>query len=1120
MARRRPPPEELPVVFRFRPPAPAPFVDLRGEMTHFQHVSPMAETAPGQFEKTVRLGTGVYAYKLFGGGDTWWPDPENPRTRSRDGARNNVVVIGGTDEPLLHAPARPFLFTTEDGRLCVRAALRRGAAESVAVRWDEGDGPRETGMQIVAEEDEHLLCEAHLPASARAVEYMFSLPNGHLVGRAGAAGQAFRVTRSHTFLETPEWWRNAVVYTVLLDRFRRGEKGTWGPPPEREMARWGGDLDGVTAALPYLADLGITVVHLTPVTPAPSAHRYDAVDPRAVDPALGGAPALTRLLEEAHRRGLRVILDVAATHVDRDFFAFRDVRDRGPRSPYFGWFHVHKYPFTEGIDPGYEHYQKGQWREPLLDTDNPEVVDYLADTFAGWAKLGADGFRVDAAADLPLATIRRFAEAARGVRDDIVLYGEVIPPNIHRFTADALDAATDFAVQESLYDWLFRKRIGASRVALVNARRRFDRGGPGTTALTFTATHDQHRFRTLTEDPRPARLAQLFVLLGAPIPSLLYGDEVGLTPEWTELAPPKTPSTPTSEQGGARQASPFDGAPSPRLRNTPAEPGFEGVWGDRAPMHWPLPGRESAPTWDLETLALVKGALRIRRENKAIHSGDEAFLALAPSAPAGAPGEAAAGTPEDRTGADDVLAIRRSSGDEIIDVILHGGEGYRTVTLPEGAPSGADVLLTLGEAALESAPARASEAQASSASHDSHAHEGSPHDGSPHDSNAHADSPRRVRLGPYAAIVLRRIPPAATVALWNELASQSTLLSGLSFREGSLTSAPLPAHLYVTVTERCNLSCAHCITSAPEKTTSGRARTTSPWLVEALRGPFAAADYIGFVHGGESLVAPVFWDVLRAAERARAGRPGRVDIHVLSNGMLLDEPRVRRLIDHGVTSLSVSLDGATEVTNDTLRKGGRLPTILANLRRTAEIRRETAADLRIGVSTVVTAGNVTELAALGRIVADLGLDWLKVEEIFPCTPTARHQMILSRDPRVEAAMDDLRRALARTGVVLVDHRDPPSGCACDGLQNPLLAEFRRADDFANRAVFHPCRMEWEQACIDPDGTVHPVDYSRPPIGNLLHTSLAEMWNGPDMASLRRAALHRTPKRLRTSCPLT
>ncbi len=1092
------PTEDLPVVFRFRPPRPPPFVDLRGEMTHFQHVSPMVETSPGLFEKTVRLGDGVFAYKLFGGGDDWWLDPGNPRTRSRDGSRNNVIVVGGTDEPILHAPARPYLFTTEDGRLCIRAALRKGAAEGLAVRWDEGDGPRETPLAIVADEDEHLLCEAHLPVSARAVEYLFALPDGRLVGRAGGAGQAFRIHRSATLIDTPSWWRDAVVYTILLDRFRRGEQGTWGAPPERETGRWGGDLDGVTAALPYLADLGVTVLHLTPVTPAPSAHRYDAIDPRAVDPELGGRAALLRLFEEAHRRDLRVLLDVAATHVDRDFFAFRDVRDRGPRSPYFGWFHVHRYPFSEGVDPGYEHYQKGQWREPLLRTDEPEVIDYLAETFAAWARLGADGFRVDAAADLPLATIRRLAQAARGAREGVVVYGEVIPPHIHRFTADALDAATDFAVQESLYDWLFRKRIGASRVAQVNARRRFDRGGPGAASLTFTATHDQHRFLTLTGDPRPARLAQLFILLGAAIPSILYGDEVGLSPRKQEIL-------------GARQASPHDGSMSPRLGFDPARSGaeqppspegplgFEGVWGDRAPMDWPAPGKESAPGWDTETLAMVKAALRIRRAHAAIGRGDEAFLVLPPE---GAPA------------ADDVLALRRSAGDEIIDVIFHGGEGTRTVALPEGAPSGAEILLTLGEATFEAAaasrPGPAEEASPENATHED----------APHEDGRLDDTGRGlVHLGPFAAIVLRRVPPAESVALWDELSSRTTALSGLAFREGAVTSAPLPAHLYVTVTERCNLACAHCITAAPEKTTSGRARTLEPWALDALRGAFAAADYVGFVHGGESLVAPIFWDVLQAIQTARAGRPGRVDVHVLSNGMLLDEPRVRRLVDHGVTSLSVSIDGATEITNDSLRKGGRLPTILENLRRAAEIRRETGADLRMGVSTVVTAGNVSELPALGRIVADLGLDWLKVEEVFPCTPTARHQMIHGREPRVEEAMNELRRAIARTGIVLVDHRDPPGGCACEAAQNPLLAEFRRADDFANRTTFHPCRMEWEQACIDPDGTVHPVDYARPPIGNLLHTSLLEMWNGPDMVSLREAALRRTPRRLRASCPV-
>lgn len=1020
------------MVFRFRPPRPAPFVDLRGEMTHFKQVSPMSRAASGIFEATVRLGTGAYAYKLYGGGDDWWLDPQNPRTRGRDGARNSVVVVGGADEPILHAPARPYVFVEEDGRLCLRAGLRKGVADSVSVRWDEGDGPRETPLAVVAEEDEHLLCEAHLAVSARAVEYTFALPDGRLVGRAGGAGQALRVVRAEVEPETPAWWRQAVVYTVLVDRFRRGgQGGAWGAPPRTDQGRWGGDLDGVIEALPHIAELGATVLHLTPVALAPSAHRYDAVDPRAVDPAIGGEAALARLLEAAHGRGLRVVLDIAITHVDRDFFAFRDVRERGPRSPYFRWFAIQGHPFSEGPNPGYEHYQKGQWREPLLRTDEPEVAAYLAETFARFAALGTDGFRVDAAADVPLATLRQIATAARAARGDVALFGEVIPDNIHRYTADAFDAATDFSAQEALYDWLWRRTAGAARTALVLARRRFDRGGPPWSALAFTATHDQHRLRSLTLDPRPARLAQLLVLCGAAVPMLLYGDEVGLT-------------------GGPASAR-----------------DFEDVWPDRCPMPWPAPGTPHAPSWDLMSLALVRDALRLRRENKVIQGGDEAFL-----------GVVADGAPE----ADDVLAVRRTFAGETVDVIAHGGEGTRTVALPEGAPSGAEVLLALGEASFDGLAGT-------------------------------------VQLGPFAAVVLRRVPPAESLAAWREIAGQTRLISGLAFRQSLTTSAPLPKNLYVTVTERCNLQCAHCITFAPEKTAEGRARTMEPWLVGALHEAFAAADYIAFVHGGESLVAPIFWEVLRAIERARAGRPGKGTIHVLSNGMLLDEARVRRLIDGGITSLSVSLDGATEVTNDTLRKGGRLPVILDNLRGAVRIRRETGADLRMGISTVVTAGNVGELPALGRMVRDLGLDWIKVEEIFPCTATARHAMIHARDPRVEEAVSELHRDLARSGVVIVDHRDPPGGCGCDAEKNPLLAAFREADDFANRATFHPCRMEWEQACIDPDGTVHPVDYGQAAIGNLLHTSLLELWNGPEMQAVRAAALRRTDRRIRSRCPV-
>ncbi|MDI1447634.1 radical SAM protein [Polyangium sp. 6x1] len=340
--------------------------------------------------------------------------------------------------------------------------------------------------------------------------------------------------------------------------------------------------------------------------------------------------------------------------------------------------------------------------------------------------------------------------------------------------------------------------------------------------------------------------------------------------------------------------------------------------------------------------------------------------------------------------------------------------------------------------------------------------------------------------------------------------------AGDAFRAGSVV-APLPVRLYVTVTERCNLRCAHCITDAPEKTRSGSARTMQPWLLDALRDPFAAADYVGFVHGGEAIVAPIFPEVLAAIQKARAGRPGRTDVHLLSNGMALDEARFDALCDLGLTSLSLSLDGATAGTNDGLRIGGRFATIVKNIEGMIRRRAARGIDVRIGISAVVTASNVEELSALGRLSASLGVDWLKVEEVFPCTARAEVEWLDPRGERITRAVRELGAILAPAGVVLVDHLDPRGACPCIAGDDPALGAFRAADDFANRARFLTCRMEWEQACIDPDGSVHPVAYEASVIGSLASSPLVSLWNGEVMQGIRRAALERTPAPIRQSC---
>ncbi|MCB9562340.1 MAG: hypothetical protein H6708_18195 [Kofleriaceae bacterium] len=411
-----------------------------------------------------------------------------------------------------------------------------------------------------------------------------------------------------------------MVYTVLVDRFRRGGgDGAWPAAASwQREARCGGDLDGVREALPHLVDLGVTALHLTPVTPAPSAHRYDATDLRAVDPTLGGDAALERLIAAARAAGLRVIVDLVVTHVDRDFAPFRDVRDRGPASRYWGWFRCHRWPFFDGPDPGYQHYQKGRWPEPLLDLDEPEVVAYLADTVAAWIRRGADGVRVDAAADAPTALTAALRAAARQARADAVVFGEVVPTRTERWVPATLDAATDFAGRAAWIDWL-TGADDAATLAAGAARRRFRRGA-GHQALAFTGTHDQLRIATVTGDAALARLGLVAVALGAAVPLLYYGDEVGLA---------------------ADDATPRD---------------FEDSWPDRQPMPWD-PAR-----WDRATLDAVAGALRLRGRRDVLRRGDEEVLALD----------------------DDLVLVRRVLGAERVDVVLHRGATPRAVTLPGG----------------------------------------------------------------------------------------------------------------------------------------------------------------------------------------------------------------------------------------------------------------------------------------------------------------------------------------------------------------------------------------------------------------------------------------------------
>ncbi|MBA3500502.1 MAG: hypothetical protein H0T65_09025, partial [Deltaproteobacteria bacterium] len=450
-------------------------LSLVGELPCWQQPIEM-ERASGAWQAQLRVGPGVYPMKLRDASGAWALDPA-----WRTSGENGVLVVGGTAEPVLHAPAAPWLTVHEDGRVTIRAALRRGAGEKLAVRLDDETLP----MRVVGGDATHLWFERELAGTTKTIEYTFAIRERVI------EGAAMRATLREHAAPLPAWWRDAVVYTIFVDRFRRAD-GAWRDPSawSRET-RAGGDLDGVTAALPYLHDLGVTALHLTPICESPSPHRYDAIDPSAIASELGGEAAFARLLEAAHGKSMRVIVDIASTHVHRDFAPFEDVRARGPESPYWRWFQTQRWPFFDGYDPGYQHYQKGQWEEPLLAVDEPEVQELIVGWFATWAKRGADGLRVDAAADLPRPLLAKIRTAVRAANPQAIVFGEVVPQCLDRFAPGVLDAATDFAHREAIVDWV---KGGHALTEVAQAQRW--RGAASPYALGFTSTHDQPRIKT------------------------------------------------------------------------------------------------------------------------------------------------------------------------------------------------------------------------------------------------------------------------------------------------------------------------------------------------------------------------------------------------------------------------------------------------------------------------------------------------------------------------------------------------------------------------------------------------------------------------------------------------
>ncbi|WP_305953437.1 glycoside hydrolase family 13 protein [Paenibacillus sp. P32E] len=337
--------------------------------------------------------------------------------------------------------------------------------------------------------------------------------------------------------KAPEWAKSAVFYQIMPDRFANGDPGNdpvsisaWGDAPTVESF-FGGDLQGIIDHLDHLAELGITAIYLTPIFEAPSNHKYNTTDYRKVDPNLGDLAVLKNLVQSAHARQIRVVLDAVFNHISAQSSQFQDVIEHGLHSPYAGWFHIHEFPVkvTDG-KPNYEAF--GFFAEmPKLNTANPEARKYLLDTAAYWMnEVAIDGWRLDVANEVDHTFWRNFRRLVKTINPDAFIIGEVWSDSMRWLHGDQFDSVMNYPLARRLIEYLNNGDIDAQRFGaqISNLLMRYPQQA-NEVLFNLLASHDTPRILTqLGGDARKLKLAAAFLFTFTGTPCILYGDEIGL----------------------------------------------------------------------------------------------------------------------------------------------------------------------------------------------------------------------------------------------------------------------------------------------------------------------------------------------------------------------------------------------------------------------------------------------------------------------------------------------------------------------------------------------------------------------------------------------------------------
>lgn len=331
-----------------------------------------------------------------------------------------------------------------------------------------------------------------------------------------------------------QWMRQAVFYEIFIERFFCGIEDKdrsyinleWGDKPSPKSFA-GGDIPGITKKLDYISGLGINALYLTPIFCAISNHKYDISDYHMIDSHFGTNEDFGKLVRQAHKRGIKVVLDAVFNHCSELLPQFQDVLKRGKQSPYFNWFIINgDKPDKEKLN--YEVFAFCDYM-PKFNTSNPEVQEFLLNIAVSWIKkYDIDGWRLDVSDEVSHDFWRTFRKRVKEVKADCVIIGENWHDANSFLKGDQYDSIMNYAFTKACLDYYAFDTFGAEEFAWkLNELLMRNTDQVNAMMLNLLDSHDTDRFYTYVKKNKDKMLSAAAVMcmfIGAPC--IYYGTEI------------------------------------------------------------------------------------------------------------------------------------------------------------------------------------------------------------------------------------------------------------------------------------------------------------------------------------------------------------------------------------------------------------------------------------------------------------------------------------------------------------------------------------------------------------------------------------------------------------------